>query len=82
MESETLLEIFHIILTIGNYLNYGNFVGNATGISISSLNKISDTKANKPNMHLLHFLVMEVEKHNQELVNFYQDFNCLAKVAR
>lgn len=82
LESESLLLIFHIILTIGNFLNYGNFVGNANGISICSLNKISDTKANKPNMNLLHFVAMEVESYNDELAKFYEDFSFLSKVAR
>lgn len=57
-------------------------MGNANGISICSLNKISDTKANKPNMNLLHFVAMEVESYNDELAKFYEDFSFLSKVAR
>lgn len=35
----------------------GGYAGNATGIKISSLVKLVDTRANKPRMNLMHFLV-------------------------
>ncbi|KAM7358652.1 uncharacterized protein ACRADG_003542 isoform 2-T2 [Cochliomyia hominivorax] len=82
VESESIVKILHIIMTIGNFLNYGGFMGNCSGFSIDSLNSLTDTKANKANMHLLHFIVQEVEKYNHHLKDFYKDFSHLSLVSK
>lgn len=35
----------------------GGYAGNAVGFKINSLTKLVDTRANKPRMNLMHFIV-------------------------
>ena len=48
----------HLILQAGNFLNRGAALGNAVGFQLSSLRKLSDTKANKPGITLMHYVAM------------------------
>ena len=48
----------------------GRHCGNAVGFKISSLNKLIDTRANKPRMTLLHYLVNEAKSINSEVLAF------------
>lgn len=36
----------------------GGYAGNAAGVKLSSLQKIMDIRANKPNMNLIHFVAL------------------------
>ncbi|XP_051742014.1 FH2 domain-containing protein 1-like isoform X2 [Ctenopharyngodon idella] len=54
--------ILRLVLKAGNYMNAGGYAGNAAGFKISSLLKLTDTKVNKPDMNLLHFVAMEAVK--------------------
>lgn len=57
--------ILHVILYTISYRNtnaflsltQGGYAGNAVAFKINSLLKIVDTRANKPRMNLMHFLV-------------------------
>ncbi|XP_064607784.1 inverted formin-2-like isoform X2 [Liolophura sinensis] len=73
MESASLKEFLRFVLHTGNFLNAGGYAGNAVGFKISSLNKLMDTRANKPRVTLLHFLVSEAEKENKEVINFAEE---------
>ena len=42
---------------IVTFVFQGSFAGNAEGFKIGSLTKLTDTRANKPRMNLLHFVV-------------------------
>uniref|UniRef100_A0AAY5F027 Inverted formin, FH2 and WH2 domain containing n=1 Tax=Electrophorus electricus TaxID=8005 RepID=A0AAY5F027_ELEEL len=54
----TLLPSFcNLILHVGNFLNYGSHTGNAEGFKISSLLKLTETKANKGRITLLHHIL-------------------------
>ncbi|CAB1352644.1 unnamed protein product, partial [Coregonus sp. 'balchen'] len=53
-----LHSILRLILRAGNYMNAGGYTGNAAGFRIASLLKLADTKANKPDMNLLHYVAM------------------------
>ncbi|XP_077598254.1 FH2 domain-containing protein 1-like [Stigmatopora nigra] len=44
--------------------------GQAAGFKLSSLLSLADTKANKPGMNLLHFVALEAQKRDQELLDF------------
>lgn len=50
--------ILHLVLQAGNYLNRGAAYGNAAGFKLSSLKSLTDTKANKPGMTLMHYVAM------------------------
>ncbi|XP_056395830.1 uncharacterized protein LOC130291274 [Hyla sarda] len=62
--------ILKLILKAGNFMNAGGYAGNAAGFRVSSLLKLADTKANKPGMNLLHFVVMEVQKKDPRFLSF------------
>ncbi|XP_063288817.1 formin-J-like [Pelobates fuscus] len=62
--------ILRLILKAGNFMNAGGYAGNAAGFRVSSLLKLADTKANKPGMNLLHFVVMEVQKKEARYLSF------------
>ncbi|XP_068607901.1 inverted formin-2 [Brachionichthys hirsutus] len=57
-----------LILDVGNFLNYGSHTGNAEGFKISSLLKLTETKANKSRITLLHHILEEAEKNHPELL--------------
>ncbi|XP_043912797.1 protein diaphanous homolog 1-like isoform X2 [Protopterus annectens] len=71
-----------LVLKTGNYMNAGSYAGNAAGFRIASLLKLADTKANKPGMNLLHFVVMEVQKNNQNLLSFPEKLEHTGAAAR
>ena len=48
-------------------------MGDAVGFRISSLTKLTDTRANKPRVTLLHYLVNEAEKQNKDAISFADD---------
>ncbi|XP_072287779.1 uncharacterized protein [Pyxicephalus adspersus] len=62
--------ILKLVLKAGNFMNAGGYAGNAAGFRVSSLLKLADTKANKPGMNLLHFVVMEVQKKDPKYLSF------------
>ncbi|OWF45788.1 FH2 domain-containing protein 1 [Mizuhopecten yessoensis] len=67
---DDLQELFYLVLIAGNYLNGGNYAGDAAGFKLSSLIKLTETRANKPRMNLLHFVIMQAEDKNPELLTF------------
>nr|CAB3256129.1 inverted formin-2 [Phallusia mammillata] len=62
-----------LILKTGNFMNFGAHSGDAQGFKITSLLKLAETKANKPRMTLLHYVVMEAEKKHPELLTLPED---------
>ncbi|ROL45448.1 FH2 domain-containing protein 1 [Anabarilius grahami] len=62
--------ILRLVLKAGNYMNAGGYAGNAAGFRISSLLKLTDTKANKPGVNLLHVVAMEAVKKDKDLLMF------------
>ena len=45
------------------------------GFRINSLNKLMDTRANKPRVTLLHYLVGEAEKENKDALTFVDELS-------
>lgn len=78
----TLLPSFcRLILDVGNFLNYGSHTGNAEGFKISSLLKLTETKANKSRITLLHHILEEAEAHHPELLALPDDIEICEKAA-
>eukprot|EP00118_Oscarella_pearsei_P020704 m.225838 g.225838 ORF g.225838 m.225838 type:complete len:1192 (+) comp40023_c1_seq2:2428-6003(+) len=67
-ESDELCELLSIVLTTGNFINMGGYAGNAAGFKMNSLLKMDDTRANKPRMTLVHFVLEVVEDHYPHLL--------------
>ncbi|XP_033743499.1 LOW QUALITY PROTEIN: inverted formin-2-like [Pecten maximus] len=73
LDNESFKVFLRFILHTGNFLNAGGYAGNAVGFKISSLNKLMDTRANKPRVTLLHYLVGEALKENKDYLNFVDE---------
>lgn len=57
-EATKLHEILYMILVAGNFLNSGGYAGNAAGFRMMSLLKVTDMRANRPGMNLIHYVAM------------------------
>ncbi|XP_069130922.1 inverted formin-2-like isoform X2 [Argopecten irradians] len=73
LDNESFKVFLRFILHTGNFLNAGGYAGNALGFKISSLNKLMDTRANKPRVTLLHYLVGEALKEKVDYLNFVDE---------
>ncbi|XP_064636259.1 mucin-5AC-like [Lineus longissimus] len=69
-ESKDLQEIFFLVLVAGNFMNSGGYAGDAAGFKMTSLLKLTEIRANKPRMNMMHFLVMQIEQKNAGLLDF------------
>ena len=63
-----LHEVMESLLAIGNYMNYGTSMGNASGFRIDALLQASTMKANASNITLLEYLVKILQESNEDLV--------------
>nr|XP_057946389.1 inverted formin-2-like [Doryrhamphus excisus] len=82
LRMSTLVPSFcRLILDVGNFLNYGSHTGNAEGFKISSLLKLTETKANKSRITLLHHILEEAEVSHPELLELPEDIEICQKAA-
>lgn len=70
-----------LILDIGNFLNYGSHTGNAEGFKIGTLLKLTETKANKSRITLLHHIIEEAEQNHPDLLKLPEDLEICDKAA-
>lgn len=83
LTSNTLLqEVLYIVLVAGNFLNAGGYAGNAVGVKLSSLQKLTDIRANKPGMNLIHYVALQAEKKNPKLLSFPEAFTTLENASK
>ncbi|CAG9135428.1 unnamed protein product [Plutella xylostella] len=82
MSSRALQEVLYIALVAGNFLNAGGYAGGAAGVKLSSLQKLTDIRANKPAMNLMHYVALQAERKNKELVHFADDIRVLEEAAK
>ncbi|XP_060869000.1 inverted formin-2-like isoform X2 [Metopolophium dirhodum] len=59
-------QFLSLVLFIGNYLNAGSYAGNASGFTLDTLPKLLDTRANKPRVTFLHFVVEMAQTNNMD----------------
>ncbi|CAI5445673.1 unnamed protein product [Caenorhabditis angaria] len=64
LKSRTLPKMLLILVNMGNYLNFNNSQGNASGFTLNSMWKLIDLKGNRQEFSLLHLLVT----HDSNLV--------------
>ncbi|CAG5134241.1 unnamed protein product, partial [Candidula unifasciata] len=81
-DSQSLKELIYLILISGNYLNSGNYAGNAAGFKLSSLLKLTEIRANKPGMNLMHYVAQEAEEKNPKLLKFPEEMPFLKDAAQ
>ncbi|XP_030634014.1 FH2 domain-containing protein 1 [Chanos chanos] len=82
LECVDLHSVIRLVLKTGNYMNAGGYAGGAVGFRISSLLKLADTKANKPGMNLMHYVVMEAQRTDTELLKFPEQLRHISDAAR
>ncbi|XP_050312283.1 inverted formin-2 [Anthonomus grandis grandis] len=82
MTNKPLQEVLYMILVAGNFLNAGGYAGNAAGIKLSSLQKIMDIRANRPNMNLIHFVAQQAERRGNILLSFTDNIAILEEAAK
>ncbi|KAI3364695.1 hypothetical protein L3Q82_011473, partial [Scortum barcoo] len=80
-ESTRLPSFCKLILSVGNFLNYGTHTGNAEGFKISTLLKLTETKANKSRITLLHHILEEAEQNHPDLLHLPDDLEICEKAA-
>ncbi|KAK6479181.1 inverted formin-2 isoform X1 [Huso huso] len=81
LASSRLPSFCKLLLKVGNFLNYGSHTGNAEGFKISTLLKLTETKANKSRITLLHHMVEEAEQNHTDLLELPNDIECCSKAA-
>ncbi|XP_036405336.1 inverted formin-2-like isoform X2 [Megalops cyprinoides] len=80
-QSTRLSKFCKLILDVGNFLNYGSHTGNAEGFRITTLLKLTETKANKSRITLLHHILEEAEQNHSDLLNLPDDIEVCEKAA-
>ncbi|KAM9069879.1 inverted formin-2 isoform X1 [Sarcophilus harrisii] len=81
LTSQRLPVFCQLILKIGNFLNYGSHTGDADGFKISTLLKLTETKANQSRVTLLHHILEEVEKNYPDLLQLPSDLEHISRAA-
>lgn len=66
--SQSLVKILEMVLVVGNHLNGGSFRGSASGFKLNALLKLMDVKGRQKNTTLLHFVVAELLKTDEQVI--------------
>ncbi|CAK6968915.1 FH2 domain-containing protein 1 [Scomber scombrus] len=82
LDSDHLHSVIRLVLKTGNYMNAGGYAGSAIGFRMASLLKLVDTKANKPGMNLMHYVVMATQKADMALLRFPEQLKHIEAAAR
>ncbi|XP_076666241.1 FH2 domain-containing protein formin 3 isoform X2 [Andrena cerasifolii] len=77
MTNKPLQELLYMVLVAGNFLNSGGYAGNAAGVKLSSLQKLTEIRANKPGMNLIHYVALQAERKRKDLLDFAKGMNTL-----
>ncbi|KAM9294358.1 inverted formin-2-like [Gastrophryne carolinensis] len=81
LTSQRLPPFCQLVLKVGNFLNYGSHTGNANGFKISTLLKLTETKANQTRITLLHHIVEEIEVNHTDLIELPNDLENVSAAA-
>ncbi|XP_062415545.1 inverted formin-2-like [Pungitius pungitius] len=80
-KSSRLPAFCKLILSVGNFLNYGTHTGNAQGFKINALLRLTETRANKSRITLLHHILQEAEQNHPDLLNLPDDLKICEEAA-
>ncbi|VDP02323.1 unnamed protein product [Soboliphyme baturini] len=58
LNNRSLPGLLYLVLLVGNFLNSGCYNGNAVGFRLTSLWKLVEVRANKPNVTLMNYVVL------------------------
>ncbi|CAH0390583.1 unnamed protein product, partial [Bemisia tabaci] len=82
MTKKPLQEVLYMVICAGNFLNSGGYAGNAAGVKLSSLQKLTDIRANKPGMNLIHYVALQAEKKRKDLLSFPNEMVALEEATK
>jgi len=82
MSNPKLQNLLYMVLVAGNFLNSGGYAGNAAGMKISSLHKLTDIRSNKPGMNLMHYVAQQAEQTQPELLAVVEDLAVLDEASK
>ncbi|EGC36845.1 hypothetical protein DICPUDRAFT_46912, partial [Dictyostelium purpureum] len=69
LQNNNIFAVMELILSIGNFINFGTIRGNASGFKIDSINKLADTKSNvREKYTLVHYIIEYLESTQPELL--------------
>lgn len=68
--NKRLQEVLFMVLVAGNFINAGGYAGDAAGFRMTSLQKLTDIRANKPGMNLIHYVAQQAERKDITLLSF------------
>ena len=72
-----------VIFTHHIYLIFqGGYAGNAAGMKISSLHKLSDIRSNRPGLNLLHYVALQAESGSPDLLTLPDDLVVLEEASK
>eukprot|EP01083_Nonionella_stella_P035689 97347_1 len=74
--------VLQYILAFGNYMNAGTRKGQAFGFKLNSLKQIMYAKSMDNKTTLLHYLYIEIEKQDANVLQFTKDFEILSQGSR
>ncbi|CAL1291890.1 unnamed protein product [Larinioides sclopetarius] len=81
-ECRKLHEVLYRVLVAGNFLNAGGYAGNAAGFKMLSLLKLTDIRANKPSVTLIHYVAEEILKKRPDLLEFPHEIQNLEEASK
>lgn len=70
IECEKLHKILHLILSIGNFMNAGSYIGRAAAFELPVLSNLNDIKSKDNQRTLLHSIIEILEENQPDLLNF------------
>ncbi|EDV38850.2 uncharacterized protein Dana_GF25007, isoform C [Drosophila ananassae] len=82
LNNKILQEVLYMVVVAGNFLNSGGYAGNAAGVKLASLQKLTDIRANKPGMNLIHFVALQAERRKPELLQFTSQLSALENASK
>lgn len=80
--SVKLKRIMQTILSLGNALNQGTARGSAVGFRLDSLLKLTETRAQKSKMTLMHYLCKVLSDKLPEVIDFSKDLPSLESASK
>ncbi|KAH9116238.1 hypothetical protein AeMF1_009815 [Aphanomyces euteiches] len=83
LSSERLPRYFEIILALGNVLNEGTSQADASGVTLASLLKLSETRSTDQSITLLQFLMLLIHERGEiDLFHVVDELNLLGEAKR
>ncbi|KAL8612528.1 hypothetical protein ACOMHN_053593 [Nucella lapillus] len=82
LDSRDLQDLLHLVLRVGNFLNHGQFNGNARGLRLSCLKRLKDVNSVEPNHTLLHQVVAIVDETDERMFRLLVEIPKLDEAAK